>query len=434
MHHNPELVLLLVSSCGEEKLMYDEKTMLQEIISLGNVMTQIKDIDILMETILTEARKLANGDAGSIYRCMGNMLQFSYTQNDTHQSKLPPGKKLIYSTFSSEINMQSISGYVASTGKILNLDNVNALDDSYPFTFNRSIDEKTGYRTVSMLTIPMSTATGRIIGVLQLINAKDIEANVIPFDPDYIPLIQHFANNAAIALERAEMTRDIILRMIKMAELRDPKETGAHVNRVGAYSAELYEAWARKHDVPLSELKYFKDLLRIAAMLHDVGKVGISDTVLKKPGKLDFAEFEIIKTHPHIGAKLFTNQQSELDAMSLDIALGHHERWDGKGYPGFIDVHSGSPLPDKTSPEGKALGKAGLEIPLWARIVALADVYDALSSRRCYKEPWTEDMVLAELKSCSGTNFDPELTELFLSISDQMNAIRNNYPDTGDEE
>ncbi|MDZ4120806.1 MAG: HD domain-containing protein, partial [Candidatus Cloacimonadaceae bacterium] len=281
-----------------------------------------------------------------------------------------------------------------------------------------------------MLTIPMSTATGRIIGVHQLINAMDSSSAVVPFDEGYIPLIQHFANSAAIALERAEMTRDIILRMIKMAELRDPKETGAHVNRVGAYSAELYEVWARKHKIPEAELKYHKDLLRIAAMLHDVGKVGISDTVLKKPGKLDFEEYEIIKTHPRIGAKLFTNQQSDLDAMSLDIALGHHERWDGKGYPGFIDVHSGLPLPDKTTAEGKALGKSGTGISLWARIVALADVYDALSSRRCYKEPWTEEMVLSELQNCAGTNFDPELTELFLSISDQMNSIRNNYPDT----
>jgi len=166
-------------------------------------------------------------------------------------------------------------------------------------------------------------------------------------------------------------------------------------------------------------------------MLHDVGKVGISDLILKKPGKLTEDEYSIMKTHSYIGATLFTNQQSELDQMSMDIALGHHERWDSKGYPGYIDMKTGLPITEQ-SDSGKAIGKQPEELSLWARIVAIADVYDALSSRRCYKEPWTQEDVFEELIKSAGTQFDPELIDLFVSIKDLVQSIRQKYPDKED--
>jgi len=409
--------------------MESNKNMLEKILAIGNLITQIKDTDVLMETILTEARKLCNCDAGSIYRCDNCELVFSYTQNDTLQRALQPGKKLIYTTFRMPINDKSIAGYVAHTGKELNIPDVYQLDNTTTYSFNPAFDQKANYRTGSMLTAPMQTSSGKCIGVLQLINALDEQNNVIPFSEEIIPLIQHFANIAAVSLEKADMTRAIILRMISMAELRDPKETGAHVNRVGAYSAELYEAWAFKHNIPESEKQHNKDLLRIAAMLHDVGKVGIPDAILKKPGKLTDEEFDVIKTHPIIGAKLFGDPNSELDIMSLDIAFCHHERWDGRGYPGYVNVADGNPMPDKIAPNGRAIGRNEAETSLWARIVAISDVYDALSSRRCYKEAWEQDEVFAELGRSGGTQFDPELIEVFLSISDVVQSIRKKYPD-----
>jgi HD-GYP domain-containing protein (c-di-GMP phosphodiesterase class II) len=409
--------------------MLNENQKLEEIIKLGNLMTQIKDIDILMERILKEARTLVNADAGSIYKCDNGELLFSYTQNDTHQKKLPAGKKLIYNTFSIPVNKSSIAGYVAVSGEILNLDDAYKLDDRYPFRFRKDIDQQTDYKTTSMLTIPLITSSGKTVGVLQLINAQDEKGNVIPFNKPDIPLIKHFANNAAVALERAEMTRTIILRMIRMAELRDPKETGAHVNRVGAFSAELYEEWAKRHQIPENELQHVKDLIRIAAMLHDVGKVATPDAILKKPGKLTDEEYKIMKLHPYMGAKLFADNQSELDIMSQEIALNHHERWDGFGYPGHIDLPLGIPLPGKDKGNGQAIGKREEESPLWARIVAIADVYDALSCRRSYKEPWTQEDVLNELQRSAGSQFDPELINLFLGITDLIQAIRQKYPD-----
>ncbi len=408
--------------------MLDEKQKLEELIKIGNLMTQIKDIDILMETILSEARKLTQADAGSIYKCEKDTLWFNYAQNDTLSKRLEPGKKLPYKTFKMAVNEKSIAGYVAKSGKILNIHDVYELPDDVSYSFNKEFDKVSQYKTISMLTIPLKMSNDRVIGVLQLINAQE-NGKIVPFAEDNVPIVKYFAHNAAVALERAEMTRAIILRMIKMAELRDPKETGAHVNRVGAYSAEIYETWAERKGIDKQEIKQNKDIIRIAAMLHDVGKVAISDTILKKPGKLDDEEFAIMKTHTYEGAKLFGEKQSELDMISEQIALNHHERWDGFGYPGYIDKATGKPMKDYILPNGKVQGKKDEEIPLWARIVAISDVYDALSSRRVYKAAWSQDEVVQEMLSQAGKQFDPELMEVFGDLIEVLQSIRAKYPD-----
>src|SRR5512138_626920 len=228
--------------------MLTEKQKFAKIIALGIEITQVKDIDVLLERILREARHLVNADAGTIYVKEDNKLKFSYTQNETLQQR-QPGKKLIYSTFTLPINNQTIAGYVANTGEMLNLPDVYKLPTTMPFSFNRKFDDLSGYRTQSMLTFPLKTNRGDTIGVLQLINAKGAKGKVIAFSKKDEPLILHFANMAAVAIERAQMTRAMILRTIKMAELRDPKETGAHVNRVAAYSVAIYEHWANKRGV-----------------------------------------------------------------------------------------------------------------------------------------------------------------------------------------
>ena len=165
-------------------------------------------------------------------------------------------------------------------------------------------------------------------------------------------------------------------------------------------------------------------MLRIAAMLHDLGKVAISDLILRKPDKLDSEEFRIMQYHTIHGARLFQNQESDLDVLSAEIALNHHEKWDGTGYPGKIDDIYRDQLP-------LGAGKQGEEIPLAARIVALADVYDALVSPRIYKEAWTETMTLDYIKAQSGKHFDPEVVDAFLAIYDVIVAIRDKYQAEG---
>ncbi|MGD9160200.1 MAG: HD domain-containing protein, partial [Desulfobacteraceae bacterium] len=238
-----------------------------------------------------------------------------------------------------------------------------------------------------------------------------------------------FAASAGLAIERAQTTRNIILRMISMAELRDPKETGAHVNRVGAYSVEIYEEWARTKGIPADEVEMQKDVLRMAAMLHDVGKVAISDLILKKPDRLTMDEFEIMKSHTYLGARLFKETQSDFDEVAMEVALNHHEKWDGTGYPGHSDkidiLQTGM---DKKENE-QFLPKKGKEIPLFGRIVAIADVYDALCSRRAYKKAWKEDEILEEIKKCSGTHFDPDIVAAFFGCHDMLKSVAKRYPD-----
>ncbi len=410
--------------------MLSEKQKLTTIIRLGIEITGVRDIDVLLEKILKEARKLVHADAGSIYIKEGDKLKFSYTQNDTLQKRLPPGKKLIYSTFSIPINSKSISGAVAETGRMLNIPDVYKLRSGLPYSFNKQYDDLSGYRTCSVLTFPLKTNRGDVIGVLQLINGKDGKGKVIPFSKKDEPLIMNFANTAAMAIERAQMTRAMILRTIKMAELRDPKETGAHVNRVAAYAVTIYEHWAAKRGISHEETEKNRDVLRMSAMLHDVGKVAISDAILKKPARFTPEEYEIMKQHTVLGARLFAERYSDFDETAALVALNHHECYDGSGYPGHINPLDGTPLPGHTTDMGGARGKQAEEIPLFGRVVAIADVYDALSCRRVYKEAWDQDRVLETVQSLKGKQFDPGMTEAFFSSLDTIKSITERYPDT----
>lgn len=408
---------------------YEKNTRLSinEIIELSNELNTIQDLDILLEKILYEARRSVNADAGSIYIKVNDELVFSHVQNDTLSRYLPHGQKLIYTTFKIKINMRSIAGFVAATGLIVNISNVNNIAPNLPYKFNSTYDDISHYKTTSMLTVPLQTINGTIIGVLQLINAIDANTNIIPFSKEDEPIVTLFANNASIVLQRAQMTRALLLRMIRMAELRDPKETASHVNRVATYAIEIYERWAKRYKLNEKELQNNRDILRMAAMLHDVGKVAISDLILKKPSQFNAQEYEIMKSHTYLGARLFHDKQSLFDEIASIVALTHHENWDGTGYPGYIDIDSGQPL--EKDKYGKAKPRKGEEIPIYGRIVALADVYDALSSKRVYKDAWDEDSVISEIKALSGKKFDPELVDIFLESHDFLKSIKQRYPD-----
>ncbi len=403
---------------------------LQQLLNFGLDISQIKDIDFLLEKILTEARNFTNCDAGTIYVKDANILAARYSQNDTTNNQLSPHRKSVYSNIIVRVDNTSIAGYVAATGNQLNIPDVYHLDKNLPYSFNRSFDDMTNYRTVSQLVLPLTSMRGETVGVLQLINAKDNSTGgITSFDSHDESGISYFAVTAANAIERAKMTREIILRMNRMAELRDPKETGPHVNRVAAYSVALYEGWAASKGLNQEEIDRNRDILRMAAMLHDVGKVAISDNILKKPGKFTPEEYDVMKLHTVYGARLFPDIYSELDESAAAVALNHHERWDGNGYPGHISLATLKPLPGYEKEDGTARGKKREEIPLFGRIVAIADVYDALSNRRCYKEAWDQSAVLEELKKDAGTAFDPELVDIFLDSIEVIRQISSQFPD-----
>jgi HD-GYP domain-containing protein (c-di-GMP phosphodiesterase class II) len=402
------------------------KNNILDILKINEKISRVKDIDSLLDLVLLEARTITGADAGSIYLLKDNRLSFEYVQNDTLMARDQHGHRYLYQKQEIDIDNRSIAGFVAANKKPLNIPDVYRLPGSATYAFNRSFDESSAYRTQSVLTVPIVTIDNKIVGVMQIINAKDAPGQISSFSRDDTLLVSLLANQAASAIERARMTREVILRMIKMAELRDERETGAHVNRVGAFTIEIYQRWAFKNRVPEKEVERIKDILRIAAMLHDVGKVAISDVILKKNSSLDNQEYELIKLHTVYGARLFRESNSDWDDMAAEIALNHHEKWDGNGYPGHIENIFNDPIQFNR-------GKAGEEIPLVARIVALADVYDALTSHRCYKDSWPEERVVDYIEHEKGKHFDPQVVDSFLDIYDVIRVIRQKYPDKPDE-
>ncbi|MCQ2572298.1 MAG: GAF domain-containing protein [Treponema sp.] len=395
---------------------------LEQIVILERQLSKIKDVDVLLERILTETRKIVNADAGSIYEVIdnGENLKIKYGQNDTRQKLLEPGMKLPYTSFSFPISETSICGYVAKTGKPLNIKDCYELDESLPFKFNKNPDILSNYKTTSIYTVPLKSEK-ELFGVIQIINKKDKDGNVISFSDDDSILITHLANDIIQFLEQAYRFQAIVTRMNRLAALRDPKETGGHVERVSTYSLEIFDRWSFNHQIPVEDSQDFRDNLRIAARFHDIGKVGISDLILKKPGRFDENERNIMKAHTCMGAQLFFPKEDELDEMCFDINLHHHDRWDGGelAYPGKVDIEkyvTGEPIPQAE----KLMGK---DIPLAARIVSVADVFDALSNQRCYKEAWDIEEAFAEIEKNAGLQFDPEVVKAFIEIKDRIKAI-----------
>ncbi len=203
------------------------------------------------------------------------------------------------------------------------------------------------------------------------------------------------------ALRKIETaTLDTIYRLSRAAECKD-EDTGVHVQRVGHYAAVIVRRMGQAGE--------FVHLLMYAAPMHDVGKIGIPDRILLNPGKLDADEWRIMQTHTEIGAAILGGSDSDLLRMAESIALTHHEKWDGSGYP---------------------RGLKGVDIPLPGRLTAIADVFDALCSRRPYKEPFPVDQALDVIRKGRAQHFDPELVDVFLSSQSDILAIKARYVDT----
>ncbi len=193
---------------------------------------------------------------------------------------------------------------------------------------------------------------------------------------------------------------DSIHRLVMAAEYKD-EDTGDHIIRIGKYCRFLAEKMGLDNE--------FCQNIYYASPMHDIGKIGIPDKILLKPGKLSHVEFEIIKTHPQIGARLLSRSKSKILEMAHDIALRHHERFNGKGYPGQLK---------------------GYEIPVSGRIVALADTFDALTSKRPYKDPYPPDVTFDIMKKERGEQFDPEILDLFIEHFDHFLHIRKSLTGT----
>ncbi|MDR1944262.1 MAG: GAF domain-containing protein [Synergistaceae bacterium] len=386
-----------------------ESNISKRLISYADYVNRFEDINTVIDIMLTEARDATAADAGTFYLVEGDNLRFAYVQNDTLFKDNTQRHHYVNSVI--PISDRSIGGYAALKRESLNIPDVSKIPESVPYSFNHSFDDASGYHTVSMLAVPILGVGGAPLAVLQLINSKDASGRIKPFDEPDIRYVNLLAGQTMPFLTRSIMTRRLIDSMLKMSSMRDPLETGAHVNRVGAFAAEIYHCWALRHGIDENTLRVEKDTIRLAAMLHDIGKVAVPDAVLKKPGKLTDNEYEIMKKHCSAGASMYAAADSKLERMAYQITLHHHQRWDGSGYTGDPDCPSLS----------------GEDIPLPARITAVADVLDALVFSRVYKSAWTFDDAVAELSKSAGTQFDPEIVRAAMEVSDTLRAIVNRF-------
>lgn len=404
-----------------ERLRLATRGRLEALSRVGEDLSQLQDLDLLMNRILSEARALTSAEAGSVFLVEGATLVFAYSQND----RLQPGDSNVLSrlgpTDRLPLSMQSLAGSVALTGKVLNVPDAYAIPPQMNHAFDARFDQATGYRTRAVLTVPLKAQGGGVMGVLQLINPvpTSLHASSV-FDADDEMLMRHFGGVASLSIERARLTRSIITRMIKSVELRDQYETKEHASRVADISVELWEAYASRNAVHPREIERGADRLRIAAMLHDVGKLGVSDMILQKPARLTPEEMAKVREHVIVGAKLFGDVVSEFDRHARDVALYHHARWDGTGYPTVADLQRLQR--EAPAAAGPMIDPHGENIPLFARIVALADVYDALVTPRAYKKAWSMAEALETIRAESGRHFDPELAALMPDVIHRREA------------
>jgi len=190
---------------------------------------------------------------------------------------------------------------------------------------------------------------------------------------------------------------DSIHRLVMAAEYKD-EETGDHIVRIGQYGSLMAEK--------LNLSTEYRETIYYASPMHDIGKIGIPDKILSKPGKLSHVEFEIIKTHTQIGARLLSNSNSRILQMAREIAMTHHEKFNGNGYPDQLKA---------------------FDIPISGRITALADTFDALTSKRPYKNPYPPEVTLDILRKERGKHFDPDILDIFISNFDKFIEIRGKF-------
>lgn len=332
----------------------------------GRMVAAETSLDALLTIIAEEVRNILSADRCSVFLVdayKGELWTKIALGMEEKVLRIPVG--------------QGIAGFVARTGSAVNI------RDAYKDTrFAQDLDRITGYQTRTVLAVPLRGRDGKALGVFEVLNkAKG------SFTEEDEGLLRILATMAATFIENATLYDDLrrshletIYRMALVAEYRDQEDTGRHLRRMSRFSGILAQGMGLSF-AEAEEIRY-------AAPLHDIGKVAIPDSILRKPAKLTTEEFDEMKKHTVYGAKMLANAESRLLRIAAKVAIGHHEWWDGTGYP---------------------YGLKGEAISLEARIVTVADVFDALSSKRVYKGEWTVTDALKYIQERAGKQFDPKV-------------------------
>jgi HD-GYP domain-containing protein (c-di-GMP phosphodiesterase class II) len=387
----------------------------------------------LLDKILLKSRMMTGAEAGTVFivRRAGKQawLEPVSIQNDS----IPVRR----ADFVVPVTRTTIAGYVADAGEVVRIEDVYRIGDDTPYSFNPEYEAE-GYRTRSMLCFPIKNYQDRVIGVVQLINRRAAGwSGPIAFAAEQAQLVLPIARALATHIERADMLEQIRNKNLKLRQRN--QELAAQRAQVVALQAETEEAFmlsinllaraAEIHDeetgnhiVRVNEYSYFLasrlglprafcDEIRYSAQLHDVGKMSVNTAVLKKQGRLTDDERAEMDRHPHYGYKIL--EPSPRLQLAAEIALFHHEKWDGSGYPS---------------------GAQGDQIPVSARIVAVADIYDALRSERPYKPAFSHErslhiMLEGDDRIDPHGHFDPALIELLRAHHLGMDEIYERLKD-----
>lgn len=394
-------IKMAVNNALERFRLANENARLREITELFKISESIASIrneQDLLDYVLRAALERVDATRGSLMLVSADGRHLEVARS----VGLPDGMARKMTAISS-----SISGWVAENVRPLLVDNI--IDN--PDVAARSLNLKAG----SFISVPLerkaapidreSFANDSLPQVIAVLNVTDKRGGGAFADSD-LKVLSILANHAAAALENVHLIRDIedgqreiVFTLGEITETRS-RETGNHVKRVAEYSKVL--------GVNFGLRPAEAEVLRLAAPLHDVGKVGIPDAILNKPGKLTPEEYDIMKTHAQIGYDMLKVTKGRVLQAAALIAHQHHERFDGKGYP---------------------RGLAGNDIHLYGRISGIADVFDALGSERVYKKAWPLEDILKLFREERGKHFDPEVLDVFFANLDEILAIRDALPD-----
>ena len=346
---------------------------LRLLVNFGGVVSKETNLTKLLELIAEQVKTILVCDRCSVFILdrQTNELWSKVALGMQHtEIRVPFGKGIV--------------GHVAASGITLNIK--DAYQDQ---RFTHDIDKLTGYRTNSILAMPLKNVSGHIIGVFEAMNKSGK-----PFNSDDEGILQLISSMAAAGIENAQLYESLsqsqletIYRLAVTAEYRDQQDTAIHLRHISEYSALI----AQGLGLPEREVEN----IRYASPLHDIGKVGIADAILLKPGKLTAEEFEEIKKHTLYGAKILCNAESSLLQIACKVAGSHHEKFDGTGYPNRLKAE---------------------QISIYARIVSVADVFDALCSQRVYKPKWDPEKAREYINGEKGKAFDPSVVEAFEKV------------------
>ena len=349
------------------------ENLLRLLVNFGGVVSKEPNLTKLLELIAEQVKAILACDRCSVFILdrQTNELWSKVALGMQHtEIRVPFGKGIV--------------GHVAASGITLNIK--DAYQDQ---RFTHDIDKLTGYRTNSILAMPLKNVSGHIIGVFEAMNKTGK-----PFNTDDEGILQLISSMAASGIENAQLYESLsqsqletIYRLAVTAEYRDQQDTAIHLRHISEYSALI----AQGLGLPEREVEN----IRYASPLHDIGKVGIADAILLKPGKLTAEEFEEIKKHTLYGAKILCNAESSLLQIACKVAGSHHEKYDGTGYPNRLKAE---------------------QISIYARIVSVADVFDALCSQRVYKPKWDPEKAREYINGEKGKAFDPSVVEAFEKV------------------